>query len=248
MAELDEEAFGKVLYSGYSAYSFSRIPHLFKGPRYFITTKGLVIRGGQKGEGDLLTWEKMKEPGTMDGTRYAGIDFSGTVKFSTPITLLGKDGNKQEFPKMKTRFYKKLMQAWNVANMFSDNKINQEIALTIWGTRGTRPLKSQKEYIQKVYETKIKNLFKYQTQEQNIVIEMYRKRYLTEKAIDEKSVFEIEEEIEKYKNKIKDRQNSNNGENDFRDSLHTDVGEGISHLRAGRGRYKPMKDFSRDRE
>ena len=146
MAWLDEAAFGKVLYSDYSAYSFSRIPHLLIGPRYFITTKGLVIRGGQKGEGDLLTWEKMKEPGTMDGYRYAGIDLSGTIKFSTPITLLGKDGNKQEFPKMRTSFYKKLMQAWSVANMFSDNKINQEIALTIWSET---PLRNQEEYIKK---------------------------------------------------------------------------------------------------
>lgn len=242
MAWLDEDAFGKVLYSDYSAYSFSRIPHLLIGPRYFITTKGLVIRGGQKGEGDLLTWEKMKEPGTMDGYRYAGIDLSGTIKFSTPITLLGKDGNKQEFPKMRTSFYKKLMQAWNVANMFSDNKINQEIALTIWGTR---PLKNQKEYIQKVYETKIKSIFKYQTQEQNIVIEMYRKRVLTEKNIDEMSIPEIEAKMDDY---------IHNRRNKFREGMQTDTRETrnedeyVRRRRDRRENYQQLEDLPVNRE
>lgn len=242
MAWLDEAAFGKVLYSDYSAYSFSRIPHLLIGPRYFITTKGLVIRGGQKGEGDLLTWEKMKEPGTMDGYRYAGIDLSGTIKFSTPITLLGKDGNKQEFPKMRTSFYKKLMQAWSVANMFSDNKINQEIALTIWSET---PLRNQEEYIKKVYEIKIKNLFKYQTQTQGIVKEMYRKRVLTEKNIDEMSIPEIEAKMDDY---------IHNRRNGFREGMQTDTRETrnedeyVRRRRDRRENYQQLEDLPVNRE
>lgn len=243
MLWFDEEAFGKVLYTGYSAYSFSRLPHIFTGPRYVITTRGLVIRGGQKGEGDLLTWEKMKEPGTMDGFRYAGIDLSGTIKFSTPITLLGKDGNRQEFPKMRTSFYKKLMQAWNVAYMFSDNKINQEIALTIWSKT---PLRNQEEYIKKVYEVKIKNLFKHQTQKQGIVTEMYRKRVLTEKNIDEMSIPAIEAKIDEYRN--------NSRRNEFIDEMQADTWETrneddyVRRRRYRRENYKPLEDLPVNRE
>ena len=203
MAWLDEAAFGKVLYSDYSAYSFSRIPHLLIGPRYFITTKGLVIRGGQKGEGDLLTWEKMKEPGTMDGYRYAGIDLSGTIKFSTPITLLGKDGNKQEFPKMPTSFYMKLMQAWNITKMFPDG--NREIALLIWKDNIDNPnMKTKQDYINKIYEYKIKKIFRGDFYYQDKEIQMFKEKELNIDDIDKYGKEKIKQIIDQYNETKKD--------------------------------------------
>ena len=252
MARFNEDAFGRVLYSEYSKYSYSRIPHLLKGPKYFITTMGLVIRGGQKGDGDLLAWDKIKEPGVMGGNRIAGIDLSGTINFTTPITLLGKDGNKQEFPKMTTSFYNKLMEAWTVANMFSDNKENQEIALDIWknslsnNLKDRNILKNERAYRQKVYEIKIRKLFNYDTQKQDALIEMHKNRILKEKDIDEMPIPDIEAKVEEYIKKFK----NNSPRNEFRKGLHTDENargtsdeDGYEEAGNRHRNYEQLEDF-----
>ena len=82
----NEGAFGKLLCKRFSKFKFTRIPNITR--EYFITTRGLVIRGGQKGPGDLLEWDKIKEPGTSDGLDILGFDIAGTVKFNTPISVL----------------------------------------------------------------------------------------------------------------------------------------------------------------
>ena len=196
----DELAFGKILYSDYSIYSYSRIPHLLQGPRYFITTKGLVIRGGHKGIGDLLLWDRMIEPGVIDGNRFAGIDITGTVNFSTPITLMGRDGNKQEFPKMPTSFYRKLMQAWNIAKMFSDG--NREIALLIWKDNIDNPnLQTKQDYINKIYEYKIKKIFRGDFYYQNKAMQMFKEKELKLDDIDKNGKEKIKQIIDKYNNR-----------------------------------------------
>ena len=217
----DELAFGKILYSDYSTYSYTRIPHLLQGPRYFITTKGLVIRGGHKGLGDLLLWERMVEPGVIDGNRFAGIDLSGTVNFSTPITLMGKDGNKQEFPKMPTSFYRKLMQAWNITKMFSDG--NREIALLIWKDNIDNPnMQTKQDYINKIYEYKIKKIFRGDFYYQNKAMQMFKEKELKLDDIDKHGKEKIKQIIDQYnerdnetkedgKNSPSNNKNHNNG-------------------------------------
>ena len=193
----DELAFGKILYSDCSTYSYTRIPHFLQGPKYFITTKGLVIRGGHKGIGDLLLWERMVEPGVIDGNRFAGIDLSGTVNFSTPITLMGKDGNKQEFPKMPTSFYMKLMQAWNITKMFPDG--NREIALLIWKDNIDNPnMKTKQDYINKIYEYKIKKIFRGDFYYQDKAIQMFKEKELNLDDIDKYGKEKIKQIIDQY--------------------------------------------------
>ncbi len=211
----DDLAFGKVLYSNYSTYSYTRIPRIFQGPRYFITTKGLVIRGGQKSVGDLLSWENMKEPGVIDGNRFAGIDLSGTVNFNTPITLMGRDGSKQEFPKMPTSFYRKLMQARTITKMFPDD--NREIALLIWKDNIDNPnMRTKQDYINKIYEYKIKKIFRGDFYYQNKAMQMFKEKELKLDDIDKNGKEKIKQIIDKYNNRDdetkdeKDDSSSNN--------------------------------------
>lgn len=211
----DELAFGKILYSDYSIYSYSRIPHLLQGPRYFITTKGLVIRGGHKGIGDLLLWDRMIEPGVIDGNRFAGIDITGTVNFSTPITLMGRDGNKQEFPKMPTSFYRKLMQAWNITKMFPDG--NREIALLIWKDNIDNPnMKTKQDYINKIYEYKIKKIFRGDFYYQDKAIQMFKEKELNLDDIDKYGKEKIKQIIDNNRDdETKDEEDSSsNNKND----------------------------------
>ena len=199
----NELAFGKVLYVAHGRFAYSRIPHVIGGPKYYITTKGLVISGGHKSVGDLLTWEKVLEPGVIDGTKYVGLDFSGIVKFSTPITLVGRDGNKQDFPEMPTPFYEKFMQAWQVAKMFSDKDsiINRDIALLVWkDNMYNNNLTSKQDYLNKVYEYKIKQIFSDNSRMQRIALELYDRGDLSGEFIDKNRKYKIEEKINEILN------------------------------------------------
>ena len=201
-----EAAFGKILYKDFSRFKYSRIPKITR--EYFITTRGLVIRGGGKGPGDLLAWDRIKEPGTSDGAQLLGIDFAGTVRFNTPITLSvlggGRRGGKRgdtiaqkEFPEMSTDFYYKLMSAWRVANMFSSESIRTK-ALIIWSkNKNMTSDKSRGEYEKKICECKIDDLFRGRTDYKNAALEMYEKGKLKLEDC-EKTDYEIEKMVKEY--------------------------------------------------
>ena len=218
-----EESFGKVLYKDLSKFKYTRIPNIVK--EYFITTNGLVIRGGKKGPGDLLEWDKIKEPGTADGLSILGFDIAGTVKFNTPITLtvIGKDGKsgKQEFPQMSSEFYYKLMSAWHVAKMFNDESIRIE-ALTIWSKNlEKRRLMTKEEYLQEICRKKITRLFFGRSDYKKAALEMYERGKLKFDDF-KKTNYEIEQMVKEYLNK-KSKSNkigfSTSTGNEFRESM-----------------------------
>lgn len=195
----NEAAFGKILHKDFSRFKYSRIPKITR--EYFITTKGLVIRGGEKGPGDLLSWDRIKEPSTSDGAQLLGIDFAGTVKFNTPITLtvVGRNGRTtvQEFPQMSTDFYYKLMSAWNVAHMFGDGPMRRK-ALIIWSkNKDKKSEKSQWEYMKEIYTCKIDELFRGKSDYRVAALEMYERGKLKSGDF-EKTDYEIENMVKEY--------------------------------------------------
>lgn len=221
----NEGAFGKLLCKRFSKFKFTRIPNITR--EYFITTRGLVIRGGQKGPGDLLEWDKIKEPGTSDGLDILGFDIAGTVKFNTPITLtvVGRNGKAtiQEFPQMSTKFYYMLLSALHVANMFKDDASLRTQALLIWDKRNNdrNPLE-RGDYIKIIANDKINKIFLGKDDYKNAALEMYSRGAIKFEDL-KKTPYEVEQMVKKYINSKEGMGFKTDARTEFRNSVRADV-------------------------
>lgn len=220
-----DEVFGIVIHKNFSKFKFSRLAKITR--EYFLTTRGLVIRGGSKGPGDLLEWDKIKEPGTADGLNILGLDLAGTVKFSTPITLTlaaGRGGKSttQEFPQMSTDFYYKLLSAWHVAKMFDDESTRTQ-ALLIWKeNKNARRSMTKGDYLKEISTRKIKKIFLGNMDYKNAALEMYQRGKLKYDDL-KKTNYEIEEMVKEYIRKKEKIGFKSEAGNEFRNSMRSGV-------------------------
>ena len=210
----DEAAYGTVLHREYARFKYFRLPNIKY--EYVLTTWGLVLRGGEKGDGDPTFWETVKNPNTHEGNRFWKFDLAGTSCMDIITQTMGPN---EHFPGMRTKMARMYNKALHVARMFKDDQEYREKALIIWSKKYKNRVKPvpKKEYIKEIQLETIEDMFKGNVEYKTAALEMHEQGKL--KATDlEGTKWEIEQKVIKYINEKNMNQGMNSGPNQSNNS------------------------------
>ena len=190
----DEAAYGTVLHREYAKFKYSRLPNIKY--EYILTTWGLVLRGGEKGDGDPTLWESIKNPNTHEGDRFWKFDFAGTTCLDIITQTMAPN---EHFPGMSTEMARMFNKAWHVALMFKDNLEYREKALIIWSQKHKYDERGvgKDVYVREIHEQRIDDIFRGRWKYKKAATEMLDRGKLKTSDFQETD-WEIKQKVKKY--------------------------------------------------
>ena len=193
---------------------------------YIITTKGVVLRGGEFGTGSIAYWDNIDgNVSTDNGNSIGKINLKGTVCIHTINAKNFFQTDKGHQPEVSEEYYFKLLTARDIALAFKGNPTYQRMALIIWKEKykcQTEEENRIEDLIKDVQEKMIEEIFT-DADKREAAKKMLKQGKLEESDL-KKTSWQIQQKVEKN---IEEEQSRNSEdseeENEYRRSMRVRV-------------------------